>query len=202
MTRQLLDVHSAITERAALLVRFGDLGFKGYDAFQPWLDLGHGCLLLLAGRRAVRAPGALCARAPFTVTVLPWPAPGAHGNPAGGRERAARTSGRAVPRFSYSISPDLPSGSRQQCEDRYSCKRQYAAVTCGQVCTCAVACETRPHRFSSFPVVAQGGCRRQSLTWRCATGTSVGSGGPRLGSARVGSRCGQPWWSALAPRRQ
>jgi hypothetical protein len=76
-------------------------------------------------------------------------------HPAGGRERAARTSGRAVPRFSYSISPGLPSGSRQQCEDSYSCKRQYVAVMCGQVCTCALACETRPRRFSPLLAVAQ-----------------------------------------------
>ena len=61
---------------------------------------------------------------------------------------------------------NLPSGSRQQCEDRYPCKRQYVAVTCGQVCTCALACETRPHRFSSFPVVAR--CHVPGMYPACA----------------------------------
>jgi hypothetical protein len=38
---ELLDVHAAVAERAPLAVRFGDLGFEGNDAFEPWAKLVH-----------------------------------------------------------------------------------------------------------------------------------------------------------------
>ena len=39
---ELLDVHAAIAQRAALLVGLGDLGGEGDDAFEAGLDFAHG----------------------------------------------------------------------------------------------------------------------------------------------------------------
>ena len=108
---QLLDIHPAVTERAAILVRLGDLGLEGDNAFQSWLVVGHRVSFVVRDGAPVVRGRAVCVRAPFTVTVLPWPPSGCSLTRA--QERTARTPGRAIPRFSYSISPDLPNGSRR-----------------------------------------------------------------------------------------
>jgi hypothetical protein len=38
---ELLDVHSAVAKRAALAVRFGNLGLNRDDTLEPWPKLVH-----------------------------------------------------------------------------------------------------------------------------------------------------------------
>jgi hypothetical protein len=47
---QILDVHTAISQCAAFLVRFGDLTFEGDHTFEAWLEVGHLALLDLSPR--------------------------------------------------------------------------------------------------------------------------------------------------------
>ena len=41
MADEFLDVDSAVPERAALFVGFGDFGLEGDDAFKSWLEVRH-----------------------------------------------------------------------------------------------------------------------------------------------------------------
>jgi hypothetical protein len=58
VTDQLFNIHPAVTERAAFLVRFGDLGLERDHALESRLEVGHRCLLFLAlARRVMRQSG-------------------------------------------------------------------------------------------------------------------------------------------------
>ena len=69
---ELLDVDPAVAQRAALLVRLGDLGGEGDHALQARLDFAHG-----RAAYAAASPGGAAQRGrrsvSFAVALLTWP---------------------------------------------------------------------------------------------------------------------------------
>ena len=66
---EILDVHAAVAERAAVLVRLGDLGLERDDAFESRLKIGHFFSFLPPGGEA---PLALVRRIRWRPLAVGW----------------------------------------------------------------------------------------------------------------------------------